>query len=340
VDIHFQYESYAWLFIGLGLLLLLYFYWLNWKRRVKKQMGDARLIDQLLGYYSPYRSLLKFIFIGLAFTLGILAVMNPRKAGASDPTQRKGIDIAIALDVSNSMLATDMAPSRLERAKQFISKLMEALPDDRIALVLFAGKAYMQMPLTADHGAASLFVSSAGPDAVPQQGTVITDALEMSSRVFNTAEKRFKAIVLISDGEDHDPGANSKAEELAEQGIMINTVGIGSVEGATIIDPSTRELKKDESGNTVISKLNEEELKSIAVKTNGIYIHLETSESAVVALKRQLAQIDRKAYGDISMMNFTSYYPWLAMAMLFLLLAESLFSENRGNEKLKKGMST
>lgn len=296
-------------------------------------MGDSRLVDKLLGYYSANKFLVKFILVCLAFVLGVLAVMNPRRAGAFDPTRRKGIDIAIALDVSKSMLAADMAPSRLERAKQFISKLMEAMPDDRIALVVFAGKAYMQMPLTADHGAASLFVSSASPDVVPQQGTVITDALEMSSRVFNAAEKRFKTIILISDGEDHDPGAKSKAAELAEQGVMINTVGIGSTEGATIIDPATRELKKDESGNTVISKLNEEELRAIADKTNGIYVHLETSEAAVMALRSQLAQIDRKAYGDISMMNFTSFYPWLALAMLVLLLAESFLSENKRKGK-------
>jgi Ca-activated chloride channel family protein len=329
VGIHFQYKFFAWLFSAIGILVLLYFYWLSWKKHVKKKMGDTRMIDQLISYYSANKFMVKFFLIGIAFAMGILAVMNPRKPGASDSSTRKGIDIAIALDVSKSMLATDMAPNRLERAKQLINKLMDAMPDDRIALVLFAGKAYMQMPLTADHGAASLFVSSASPDAVPQQGTVITDALDMSSRVFNSAEKRFKTIVLISDGEDHDPGAIAKATELSQQGVMINTVGIGSLEGSTIVDPATGELKKDETGNIVVSRLNEEELRNLSNKTNGVYVHLETTEAAVRTLQGQLSQIDRKAYGDISMMNFTSYYPWLAMAMLLFLLIESLITENR-----------
>ena len=290
----------------------------------------------MTGYYSENKFLIKFVLIGIAFTMGVLAVMNPRKAGGTDKTQRKGIDMAIALDVSKSMLATDMAPSRLDRARQLIQKMIETMPDDRIALVLFAGKAYMQMPLTSDHGAALLFVAAASPDAVPQQGTVIADALEMSARVFNPAEKKFKSILLISDGEDHDPDAIRKASELAEQGIMINTVGIGSVEGATIPDPATGEAKKDASGNTVISKLNEEELKNISEKTNGTYVRLATTDEAVATLKAQLLQIERKAYGDVSLMNFTSYYPWLALAMLLFLLTESLITENRRIEADRK----
>ncbi len=327
--VYFQYRSFVWLFLALLFLAALFIYTLYWKKRTGKRIGDALLVKKMIGYYSANKFLVKFILIGIAFTMGILAVMNPRKPGGTDKTQRKGIDMAIALDVSKSMLATDMAPSRLDRARQLIEKLMAAMPEDRIALVVFAGRAYMQLPLTADHGAASLFVSAASPDAVPQQGTVIADALEMSSRVFDPAEKKFKSILLISDGEDHDPDAVKKAGELAEKGIMINTVGIGSLEGSTIPDPSTGEPKKDATGNTVISKLNEDELRSISQKTNGTYVHLATTDAAVAELKARLSQIDRKAYGDVSLMNFTSYYPWLAMAMLLFLLAESLITESR-----------
>jgi Ca-activated chloride channel family protein len=253
--------------------------------------------------------------------------MNPRKPGASDNKNRKGIDIAIALDVSKSMLATDIAPDRLERAKQFIGKLINEMPDDRIALVLFAGKAYLQMPLTIDHNAAQMFVSSATPDAVPQQGTVISDALKMSAAVFNSQDKKFKAVIVISDGEDHDEDAVTTAKSLAQQGVMINTVGIGSPGGAEIIDPSTGQPKKDEAGNTVISKLNEEELKQIAKATNGIYIRLQSSDEAVSILKGQLSQIDRKAFGDESIMNFKNYFLWFAAAMLILLLIEPFIPE-------------
>jgi len=261
--------------------------------------------------------------------IGILTVMNPRKPGEDESNTRKGIDVAIALDVSKSMLATDLPPNRLERAKQFIGKLMNEMPDDRIALVLFAGKAYLQMPLTIDHGAAQLFVSAASPDAVPQQGTVISDALNMGAKVFNSEEKRYKAIVLISDGEDHDEEAVKTAKDLAEQGIMINTVGIGSPEGSTIPDTTTGELKKDEAGNTIVSKLNEDILREMATETHGLYIHLQGSDDAVAALKGQLSQIEGKAFSDVSQINFKTYYIWLAAGMLLLLFIESFIPERK-----------
>lgn len=179
------------------------------------------------------------------------------------------------------MLATDLAPNRLERAKQFIGKLMNEMPNDRIALVLFAGKAYLQMPLTVDHGAAQLFVSLASPDAIPQQGTVISDALNMSARVFDAADRKFKSVILISDGDMMTVDAVTTANDLAVQGVMINTIGIGSANGATITDPLTGENKRDNAGNVVISKLNEDVLKEIAGKTNGVYVKLESSDEAL-----------------------------------------------------------
>ncbi len=268
--------------------------------------------------------------LSIAFAAGVLMVMDLRKPAGAEGINRKGIDVVVALDVSKSMLATDMAPNRLERAKQLIGKLMNTMPNDRIGLVLFAGKAYLQMPLTTDLGAASMFVSSAGPDAVPQQGTVVSDALRRSANAFNAAERRFKSVILISDGEDHDPEAINTAKELSEQGMMINTVGIGSPEGAHIPDPVTGENKIDPAtGATIISKLNEEELKQIAASTNGIYIRLQESDEAVRQLHQQLSQIESKAYGDVSLMNFKAYYWWFAAAMLILLLAEYFIPETK-----------
>jgi Ca-activated chloride channel homolog len=327
--LRFQHTEFIWLFAALLVLAILFAGVIYWKKKITKKMGDERLVKALTGNYSSNKFFLKFFLVLLAFAGGILAVMNLRKPGAADNSTRQGIDVAIALDVSKSMLANDMPPDRLERARQFINKLMDAMPDDRIALILFAGKAYMQMPLTADLGAARLFVSAANPDAIPQQGTVISEALQMSAKVFNSAERRFKTIVLISDGEDHDEAAKRTASALSEQGIMINTVGIGSVEGSTIPDPITGDFKKDASGNTVVSKLNESILQEIARETNGIYLRLQGSDEAVTQLKAQLAQIERKAYGDVSLMNFQNYYPWFAGAMLLLLLAETLIPERK-----------
>jgi len=329
LNFQFQYKNLIWLWLLLAILFFLFAGYLLWKKKVKKRVGDEKLVNALILNYSPKLFNLKYILLFAAFSAGIIAAMNPGKTGGADRVQRKGIDIAIALDVSKSMLAADLAPNRLERAKQFVSKLMDEMPDDRIALILFAGKAYMQMPLTTDHGAAKLFISSAGPDAVPQQGTVIGDALEMSNRAFSSIDKRFKSILLISDGEDHDDAALKTARELARQGVMINAVGVGSAEGSPVPDPLTGQLKTDAAGNTVISKLNEEVLESVAKSTNGIYINLQGSDAAVSLVKRQLSQIERKAYGDISLLNFQTFYAWFVAAMFVLLLAENFIPERK-----------
>lgn len=292
-------------------------------------MGDRRLVDLLTKGFSSRLHLLKYILLFIAFSAGIIAAMNPRKPGADTEESRKGIDVAIALDVSRSMLAEDLAPNRLERAKQFIRKLMEAMPNDRMALVLFAGKAYLQMPLTIDHGAASMFVSSASTASVPQQGTVIGEALEMSLNAFNEKEARFKTIILISDGEDHDEEAQSTARDLADQGVMINSIGLGSPQGATIPDPVSGGLKKDENGMPVVSKLNETMLRELAESTHGTYVKLEGTEDAVTAIQSQLANIERTAFADMSRMNFTTYYMWFAALMFIFLLVEQFIPEWR-----------
>lgn len=292
-------------------------------------MGDSQLVSLLTAGFSSLLFTTKFMLLSLGFALGVLAMMNPRQPGGADNISRKGIDVVIALDVSKSMLATDLAPSRMERAKQFVNKLMAAMPDDRVALVFFAGRAYLQMPLTNDHGAARLFISSAGPEAVPQQGTVISDALNMSLNAFNPREKRFKAIVLISDGEEHDRAAVETAEELAQQGVLINTVGVGSAEGSHIIDPATGQYKTDEAGNVIVSKLNESTLKQVAAKTNGGYVHLQDSDAAVKAVKDMLSQIEGKVFTDVSLINYKTFYMWFAGAMFLLLVMENFIPERK-----------
>lgn len=325
----FQHNGFIWFFAGLAFLVILFLGLLQWKKKITKRIGNQNLVRALTANYSSELFTSKFIVLCLAFALGVIAVMNPQKPGGSDAVNRKGIDIALALDVSKSMLAADLAPNRLERAKQFIAKLMKEMPNDRVALILFAGKAYLQMPLTTDHGAAQLFVSTATPDAVPQQGTMISDALRMSANVFTAADKKFKTVLLISDGEDHDKDGVATAKKLSEQGVMINTIGIGSPEGGTITDPVTGELKKDEAGNTVISKLNEEILQRIATETNGIYIRLESSDEAVSLLTKQLSQIDKTIFTDVSQINFITYFTWFAAAMFILLVLENFIPERR-----------
>ncbi|HXL57439.1 MAG TPA: VWA domain-containing protein [Chitinophagaceae bacterium] len=329
MNFQFQYPELLSLFTALAIFILLFLLLLKWKKRTIKKIGDKKLVQQLIKNFSSRLFTAKFFLFSFAFALGVVAVANLRKPGSADNIPRKGIDVVIALDVSRSMLATDQPPSRLERAKQMILKLMDQMPNDRIALVLFAGKAYMQMPLTVDHGAAAIFVSSALPDAIPAQGTVFSEALQMSSRAFNSKEGRFKSVVLISDGEDHDEETLKTVEDLSKQGIMVCTVGIGSPEGSQIPDSATNDYKRDAMGNIVISKLNEVELKQIAEKTGGVYVHFESSDQTVNDLMKQLSQVEKKTFTDVSLLNYKTYYMWFTMAMFLLLILEFILPERK-----------
>jgi Ca-activated chloride channel homolog len=329
LNFQFQHKEFLLLFAAIIIFILLFFLLVKWKRRTIKKIGEKKLVASLIKNFSPRLFTTKFILFSLAFILGIIAVANLRKPGKADNITRKGIDVVVALDVSKSMLATDLSPSRLERAKQMVIKLMDQMPNDRIALVLFAGKAYMQMPLTVDHEAAAIFVSSASPDAIPAQGTVFSDALQKCALAFNSREGRFKSVVLISDGEDHDEDALKTADDLAQQGIMVCTVGIGSPGGSEIPDSATNDYKRDAIGNIVISKLNEDELKEIAEKTNGIYVHYESSEQAVDELMKQLSQVEKKSFTDVSLLNYKTYYLWFTVLMFLLLIFEFILPERK-----------
>jgi Ca-activated chloride channel family protein len=329
LNFQLQYTQFLWLFLAVAIFICLFFLLLRWKKNTIRKIGDTKLVKQLIKNFSSRLFTTKFVLFSLAFALGVVAVANLRKPGAADNIARKGIDVVMALDVSRSMLATDITPNRLERAKQMVLRLMDQMPNDRIGLVLFAGKAYLQMPLTVDHGAAAIFVSSASPDAIPTQGTVFSEALQMSARAFNTKEGRFKSVVLISDGEDHDEETLKTAADLAQQGVMVCTVGIGSPEGAQIPDSATNDYKRDAMGNVVVSKLNEAILQQIAQKTNGIYVHFENGEQTVDALMKQLSQVEKKTFVDISLLNYKTYYMWFTMAMFLLLILELIIPERR-----------
>lgn len=319
----------------LGLLLVipvgafLFYLLLRWKRKTRAKIGDARLIDQLTAFFSPGRFMWKSVLMALALGFIALAAANPQMRGKAAPQNRKGLDVMILLDVSKSMLAQDIKPNRLERAKQLVNILLDELGDNRIGLVWFAGRAYMQMPLTTDLTAARMYLQNAGPDAVPTQGTVTGEALRVAGAAFNNKEKKYKAVILISDGEDHDPEAMKVAQQLAAMGVMINTVGVGSPEGATIFDPATNDTKRDAQGNTVVTKLNEPELRDLASTGNGVYVYLQDAASAATSLRGQLNSIEKKELEDDSGIDYITYYYWLAAAALLLLLLEVLLSEKR-----------
>jgi Ca-activated chloride channel homolog len=327
LDLRFQYIEYLIGLAAIPLVVFLFWWTLRWKKKTVKKIGDEKLVRQLISNYSPFHFQLKFLLLAVGLAAIIVAAANLQMPGEMEQVQRKGVDVVIAMDVSKSMLADDIKPNRLERARQMVYKLMDQLPDDRIALVLFAGRAYMQMPLTTDHSAARMFVQQAGPHVVPAQGTVITDALRMSNTAFNSKERKFKSIILITDGEDHDPNAVQLAQQLAEDGVMINAVGVGSPDGAPIMDPVTNDYKKDQAGNTVISKLNEQELQQLAAATKGVYVRLADTEAAVTAMKKQLGTIEQTSMEDSAFKNFKNYFPWFLGLALFLLVLEFFFPE-------------
>jgi Ca-activated chloride channel homolog len=314
---------------GLPVLLILLWLLLRWKKKTAGRIGDPGLVSLLIENFSPGRFLVKAGLVILAFVIIVLGASNLQKPGSMENVQRKGVDVMLVLDVSKSMLARDIKPSRLERAKQFLLRLTDQLQNDRIGLILFAGRAYLQMPLTSDHGAARMYIQDASPDVVPTQGTVIAEALTMANAVFNSKERKYKSIVLVSDGEDHDPDALKVAKQLAADGVMINTVGIGTPDGSPIEDPATGELKKDQEGHTVMSKLNEAELQGLSDATNGRYLRLDNVDDALITMTQQLDNAEKKSMSDTEFIDYKSYFQWFLGAAFWLLLAEFLLSERR-----------
>jgi len=294
-----------------------------------RKIGDEKLIRQLIADYSPRRFLVKFLLVLSAFTLTGLGVANLRYPKQVEQIQRQGVDVILVLDVSKSMLARDIQPNRLERAKQLINKLIDKLRNDRVGLVLFAGRAYLQMPLTTDHASAKIYLNSASPESVPAQGTVIGEALTISNNAFGQKEKKYKTVVLVTDGEDHDEKAMESAAILAENGVLLHTIGVGSAEGSTIIDPVTQDQKKDAQGNVVISRLNEPMLQELARKANGTYQHLENTDQAVSNILGQINSMEQKSISDQSFINYRSFFQWFLGLALALLLLDFFVSERK-----------
>jgi Ca-activated chloride channel family protein len=326
--IRFEHTEHLLLLLLIPVLVLLFRAVLRRKKTIKK-IGDEKLVKQLIYGFSHRRYLIRFIVVLLSFGCLIIAAANLQSAAPAEKISRRGIDIMIALDVSRSMLAEDVKPSRLEKSKQFISKLMNKLENDRVGLVIFAGRAYTQMPLTSDHTAAGLYVSNAGPDAVPTQGTVIGDALKVCNSGFNAKDKKYKAVVLITDGEDHDEDAVKTAKQLAQNGVIINTIGVGTTQGSPILNPITAESRRDLHGNVIISRLNEQELTDIAHEAGGIYQQLNDIETSVNKITAQFAGMEQKTIQDNRLLNYRSFFQWFLVLAFAGLAGELFISEKK-----------
>ena len=308
-----------------GLFMLV----LKWKKNVRKKMGDVELINVLTGDYSHKNYNWKFVLMIIAIALSIVGAANLRSPQQGSTGDRTGIDVMVALDVSNSMLAQDIKPNRLERARQVINKLIDKMGNNRMGLVLFAGQAFLQMPLTGDLAAAHMYVSNASTDAVPNQGTVIGDALRLCNTSLDNNEKKYKAVILVSDGEDQDQTANKAVDLLIQNGVIVYTVGIGSPEGAPIFDPTTKDFKKDETGITVVSKLNEKDMKNIAEKTGGQYQLFTNADDVSTKLFKSLDNMEKKHIGGSGIKVYNTYFQWFLLVAFILLLLEIVIPERK-----------
>ena len=318
-----------------GLLTLiplvgLFVYVLKWKLKARRALGNERIINQLTADYSPQKYFFKIIAIIIAIVLLLLAAANLRKPIVEKGSTGLGIDVMIALDVSRSMLAQDEKPSRLDKAKQFIVQLTTQLQNNRVGLVVFAGRAYLQMPLTGDIAATNIFVSNANPDLISWQGTVIGDALKLCNNSLDTKEKKYKAAILITDGEDHDTKAIDVAKDLAEKGVIVHTIGVGSIEGSPISETDVNEYKKDINGKAIISKLNEKLLQQIAISTGGSYHYLDNTTTVSNDLSDIINSMEKKAIlNPGGYTNYDCYYFIFIAIAIVLLIVEFFVTEKK-----------
>ena len=334
----FEHTIYFYAFSALPVMLILVvWYFISRKQKLKK-LGDANLISQLLPYSSKRKRIIKVILFLLGFSSLIIALCNLQTGSKLTEVKREGADIIVCIDVSNSMLAQDLSPDRLTRAKYALEKMIDGLEGDRLGLVIFAGEAYVQLPITTDYSAAKLFLSSIGPGMVPVQGTNVSDAIKKASESFSNDEGKNRAIILITDGENHDSEAIQAAEEAGKNGIMINTIGIGSENGVPIPlieNGVVKGYRKDKQGQTVITKLNVNLLKTIASKANGVFVQASQADIGLGAVLDKIGELDKAQLENKMYTDYEDQFQWFLGLSLVLFFIEFLISE-RVSEWFKK----
>jgi Ca-activated chloride channel family protein len=332
----FANPEYLYLLLLLPLLILLWILNEYRKRRALKRFGNIELVKKLIPELSKIRPALKFIFQLIALSFTIILLARPQFGSKLEEVKRLGVEVILALDVSNSMLAEDIQPNRLERAKQAISRLVENLDNDKIGLIVFAGDAYTQLPVTTDYISAKMFLSAISPEMVPKQGTAIGSAIDLGMRSFSPGTGRSKAIIIITDGENHENDPVAKAKEAAAVGIVIHTIGIGSAEGApvSVVESNgKKDYLKDVDGNTVISKLDENILKEIAMAANGRYVRANNSNIGLDEVYNEIKKMKKQELEGKMFTEYNDQFQIFAGAALLLLLIDFMLME-RKNRRL------
>lgn len=293
------------------------------KRKSVQKLGALSFVKKMMPELSLKRSYLKFWLVLAAMGFGIIILARPQFGTKVDKVDKKGIELVIAIDVSNSMLAEDIKPNRLAKAKQILTRIIDERRNDKVAIVVFAGEAFIQLPLTADNQSAKLFLETIDPNLVPVQGTAIGTAIDLALTCFSNDKEIDKSIILITDGESHEGNAEEAAARAADQGIQVNVVGIGTTEGALIpVAEGSANLKRDSQGQPVMSRLNEEMCRSIAKAGKGLYTHADNSNSALKNLQAELDKLQKKEIDGVAYSEYDEKFQLFAWAMLILLILE------------------
>ena len=343
------YSEFFYAFAVIPVMLLLFLLLLRWKKRAMQRFGDLVIVKKLMPDVSPTKQVVKFILFSLAFSCIIVALIDPQVGSKEEEATREGADIMICLDVSNSMKAEDIAPNRLMRAVGSIGKLTEKLHGDRIGLIVFAGQAFVQLPITSDYNAAKLFLSGIDCNSVPVQGTSIGAAIDLAIGSFGKDEGIGKTIIVITDGENFEDDAVASAKSAADKGFTVHTIGMGSVEGAPIpvYDGKIRKgFKKDLEGNTVMTKLNEKMLTEISAAGNGVYVRANNSEAGLNTVMSELEKMQRSKTSAKHFIDYEDRFQPFVIAALLLLVIEVMLTERKlkwwnkldlfGENKLKR----
>ena len=317
------------------LLIIASYFFNKWQKKSISKFGDPDIVSQLMKDYSSSRKNIKNSLFILSILFLIIGISNPQIGTKMEEVKREGVDLMIAVDLSYSMMSEDIKPNRLERAKQAISRLIDKLEGDRIGLVVFAGEAYVQLPITTDYSAAKLFLSTLNINLIPTQGTKIGTAIDLCVKSFDQENNQNKAIIIITDGENHDEEAISSAKKAYEQNIFIHTLGMGLAKGGPIPiynkNGSTSEFRKDRDGNIIITKLNETVLKDIAQAGNGTYIRANNSKSGLSVLFEEINKMDKKEIGTMVFTNYKDRFQIFIGISLILLIFNLLILSRKNN---------
>lgn len=331
-------KIWFWVLAVIPVIILFFLVLQIWKRHAQKKFANKKLLKRLSPNQSLFKSILKLTVICLSIASLSIALVNPKIGTKLETVKREGVDIVFAVDVSKSMLAEDIAPNRLEKAKQLVTQIINNLASDRVGIIAYAGKAFPQLPITTDYASAKMFLQNMNTDMLSSQGTAINEAIELAKTYYDDDEQTNRVLIIISDGEDHSEDAAKVAEEASEEGIRIFTIGVGDAKGGPI--PIKRNgivlnYKKDSNGETVITRLDEETLKTIANEANGAYLNGKNTNEVVENIRDILNKMDKKEFEAKQFADFKDQFQWfLAFAIAFLFL--DIFLLDRKTAWLKK----